>query len=72
MKADRLHKFSSLALPKLENTKQTKKNMIRALLCSSSGGQICITLHVVSSHSVGGRPVRSSLSIIVGWLRVLL
>jgi len=31
--------------------------MFRALLCSSSGGQICIIQHLVSSHSVGGRPV---------------
>ena len=31
--------------------------MFRALLCSSSGGQNCITQHLVSSHSVGGRPV---------------
>jgi len=29
----------------------------RALLCSSSGGQHCIIQHLVSSHSVGGRPV---------------
>ena len=32
--------------------------MFRALLCSSSGGQNCIIQHLVSSHSVGGRPVR--------------
>ena len=25
--------------------------------CSSSGGQNCIIQHLVSSHSVGGRPV---------------
>ena len=31
--------------------------MFRALLCSSSGGQNCIIRHLVSSHSVGGRPV---------------
>ena len=31
--------------------------MFRALLCSSSGGQNCIIQHLVSSHSVGGRPV---------------
>ena len=30
--------------------------MFRALLCSSSGGQNCIIQHLVSSHSVGGRP----------------
>jgi len=41
--------------------------MIQALLRSSSGGQNCITLPLVSSHSVGGRPVHSPLSIIVGW-----
>jgi len=32
--------------------------MFRALLCSSSGGQIVLVQHLVSSHSVGGRPVR--------------
>ena len=31
--------------------------MFRALLCSSSGGQNCIIQHLLSSHSVGGRPV---------------
>ena len=31
--------------------------MFRILLCSSSGGQNCIIQHLVSSHSVGGRPV---------------
>ena len=31
--------------------------MFRALLCSSSGGQNCIIQHLVSSQSVGGRPV---------------
>jgi hypothetical protein len=31
--------------------------MFRALLCSSSGGQIVLIQHLVSSHSVGGRPV---------------
>jgi len=31
--------------------------MFRALLCSSSGGQNCTIQHLVSSHSVGGRPV---------------
>jgi len=31
--------------------------MFRALLCSSSGDQNCIIQHLVSSHSVGGRPV---------------
>jgi len=31
--------------------------MFRALLCSSSGGQNCIIRHLVSSHTVGGRPV---------------
>ena len=33
--------------------------MFRALLCSSSGGQNCIIQHLVSSRSVGGRPVRT-------------
>ena len=36
--------------------------MFRALLCSSSGGQNCIIQHLVSSHTVGGRPVHSPLS----------
>ena len=31
--------------------------MFRALLCLSSGGQNCIIQHLVSPHSVGGRPV---------------
>jgi len=31
--------------------------MFRALLYSSSGGQNCIIQHLVSSHSVGDRPV---------------
>ena len=34
--------------------------MFRALLCSSSGSQNCIIQHLVSSHSVGGRPVHRS------------
>ena len=32
--------------------------MFQSLFCSSSGGQNCIIQHLVSSHSVGGRPVR--------------
>jgi len=32
--------------------------MFPALLCSSSGGQNCVIQHLVSSHSVGGCPVR--------------
>jgi len=31
--------------------------MFRALLFLLSGGQNCIIQHLVSSHSVGGRPV---------------
>jgi len=31
--------------------------VFRALLCSSSGGQNCIIQHLVSPHTVGGRPV---------------
>ena len=41
--------------------------MFRALLCSSSGGQNCIIQHLVSSHSVGGRPVHRLRE---GWLHV--
>ena len=32
--------------------------LISRTVCSSSGGQNCIIQHLVSSHSVGGRPVR--------------
>jgi len=35
---------------------------VSSTMCSSSGGQNCIIQHLVSSHSVGGRPVRSRLS----------
>ena len=34
--------------------------MFRALLCSSSGSQNCIIQYLVSSHSVGGRPVNGT------------
>jgi len=30
--------------------------MFRAQLCPSSGGKNCITQHLASSHSAGGRP----------------
>ena len=30
---------------------------VLSTMCSSSGGQNCIIQHLVSSHSVGGRPV---------------
>ena len=30
---------------------------VSSTTCSSSGGQNCIIQHLVSSHSVGGRPV---------------
>jgi len=30
---------------------------VSSTVCSSSGGQNCIIQHLVSSHSVGGRPV---------------
>jgi len=30
---------------------------VSSTICSSSGGQNCIIQHLVSSHSVGGRPV---------------
>jgi len=36
--------------------------MFRALLCSSSGGQNCIIQHLVSSHSVGDRPVHGTIT----------
>ena len=36
--------------------------MFRAMFCSALGGQNCIIQHLVSSHSVGGRPVRSPVS----------
>ena len=40
--------------------------MFRALLCSSSGGQNFITQHLVSSHSVGDRPVRTCYCLLAG------
>jgi len=42
----------------VETGQQSCLYMFRALLCSSSGGQNCIIQHLVSSHCVGGRPVR--------------
>ena len=30
--------------------------MFQALMCSSSEGQNCIIQHLLSSHTVGGRP----------------
>jgi len=33
--------------------------IFRALLCSSAEGQNCIIQHLVSSHSVSGRPLRT-------------
>ena len=30
---------------------------VSSTMCSSSGGQNCIIQHLVSSHTVGGRPV---------------
>jgi len=35
---------------------------VSSTMCSSSGGQNCIIQYLVSSHSVGGRPVHSPLS----------
>jgi len=32
---------------------------VSSTMCSSSGGQNCIIQHLVSSHSVGGRQVRT-------------
>jgi len=44
---------------------------VSSIMCSSSGGQNCIIQHLVSSHSVGGSPVRrlreeSSLNLCTG------
>jgi len=43
---------------------------VSGTMCSPSGGQNCITQHLVSSHSVGGRPVHilreSSLNLYTG------
>jgi len=36
-------------------------------MCSTSGGQNCITQHVVSSHSVGGAQFETILSQPVHW-----
>jgi len=41
--------------------------MFRALLCSSPGGQNCIIQHLVSSHSLGGRPVHRIRICTLGW-----
>jgi len=30
---------------------------VSSTMCSSSGGQNCIIQHLVSAHSLGGRPV---------------
>ena len=35
---------------------------VSSTMCSSSGGQNCIIQHLVSSHTVGARPVHRSLS----------
>jgi len=35
---------------------------VSSTMCSSSGGQKSIIQHLVSSHSVGGRPMLSPLS----------
>jgi len=48
--------------------------MFQALLYSSSGGQICIIQHLVSSHSVGGGPVHTCAPdghLQVWWYRML-
>ena len=40
---------------------------VSSTMCSSSGGQNCTIQNLVSSHSVGGRPVhRSSLNLSMG------
>jgi len=40
---------------------------VSSTMCSSLGGQNCIIQHLVSSHSVGGRPVyRSSVNLCTG------
>jgi len=44
---------------------------VSSTMCSSSGGQNCIIQHLVSSHSVSGRPVHrlredSSLNLCTG------
>jgi len=33
---------------------------VSSTMCSSSGGHNCIIQHLVSSHSVGGRPLQMS------------
>jgi len=48
---------------------------VSSTMCLSSGGQNCITQHLVSSHSVGGRPVLrlsvSSLNLYTGPVQTL-
>jgi len=67
MKADRPHKFNSIASPKFGKYKcKVTKNMFRALLCSSTGRHNCIIEHLVSSHFLGGLLVHNPLPVIVG------
>ena len=47
-------------------------HMFRALLGSPSGGQNCIIQHLVSSQSVGGRPVHRTATYKVWWYLLLL
>ena len=65
MKADRLHKFNSLALPKLENTKQTKKNVSSTVVLIIRTSKLYYTASSVITP-IGGRPIHTTLSIIVG------
>jgi len=44
---------------------------VSSTMCSSTGGQNCIIQHLVSSHSVDGRPVHRTVTYRVWWYQVL-
>jgi hypothetical protein len=44
---------------------------VSSTMCSSPGGKNCIIQHLVSSHTVGGRPVRRRTGQTVWWYQTL-
>ena len=65
MKADRLHKFNSLALPKLENTKQTnKKHVSSTVVLIIRTSKLYYTASSVITP-IAVRPIHSPPSIIL-------
>jgi len=63
MKADRLHKFNSLALPKFGKHKKKLTKTCFEHCCRTS--KLYYTASSVITH-IGGRPMHSPISIIVG------